>query len=150
MKLKSQKKLSARVLKCSPKKVVFDTDKLAEIKKSITRQDLQTLIVEGTIKKKKTNQQSKVRARKRAVQKKKGRRKGHGSRKGTPNSRFPKKRVWMLKIRLQRSLLKSLRDKKEITKENYRDLYMKAKGGFFRSKRHLELYISDHNMMRKK
>ena len=149
MMLRSQKRIAAAVLKCSPKKVKFDSEKAEEIKSSITKRDMKTLVEQGIVKKTKSNQQSRVRARLRASQKSRGRRKGHGTRKGSSNSRLPRKKAWISKIRLQRSFLRTLRAKKEISQQNYRDLYMKSKGGFFRSKRHLELYISDHNMREK-
>jgi len=52
----------------------------------------------------------------------------------------------MIKIRLQRTFLKELYDKEYLTTEVYRDLYKKAKGGFFRSKRHIKLYVDDNNL----
>ena len=149
MMLNTQKRIAATILKCSPSKVVFDTEKLTEIKDALTKQDMRTLVESGVVKKARSNEQSRVRARLRAAQRSKGRQRGHGTRKGSANSRLPRKRAWIGKIRLQRSLLKKWREKKEISKKNYRDLYMKAKGGFFRSKRHVELYVSEHGMRKK-
>ena len=150
MMLKAQKRISAIILKCSPKKVAFDTGKLTEIKEAITKQDIKTLIQDGTIKKLRPNEQSRSRARVRAIQRSKGRQRGHGSRKGSATARLSRKTKWVNKIRLQRNILRLLREKKEITGTNYRDLYMKAKGGFFRSKRHIELYITEHKLRDKK
>ena len=42
--------------------------------------------------------------------------------------------------------MKYLREKEIIEKKVYRDLYLKSKGGFFRSKRHLKLYIDEHGL----
>lgn len=53
----------------------------------------------------------------------------------------------MIKIRNQKNLLKSLRDKSLITRKNYRILFRKAKGGFFRSKRHIEIYLAEHKLI---
>ena len=47
MMLKPQKRIAAQVLKCSPKKIVFDTEKLSEIKEAITKQDIKTLITDA-------------------------------------------------------------------------------------------------------
>ncbi|MEK6835811.1 MAG: 50S ribosomal protein L19e, partial [Nanoarchaeota archaeon] len=80
--------------------------------------------------------------------KKKGRRKGIGSRKGATKARFPAKRAWIIKIRNQKKILKELRDKNLILRKDYRMLYKKAKGGFFRSKRHIEIYIDEHKLMK--
>ncbi|MBS3133504.1 50S ribosomal protein L19e [Candidatus Woesearchaeota archaeon] len=147
--LKSQKRIAAQVLKCSPKKVVFDIEKLSEIKEAITKQDIKTLISDGSIKRVRGNEQSRARARIRANQRGKGRQRGHGSRKGRATARLPKKKRWINGIRLQRDFLRKLRDDKLIPKKAYRELYMKSKGGFFRSKRHLELYISEHGLKQK-
>ena len=149
MMLKSQKRIAAGIFKCSPKKVAFDPEKLSEIKEAITKQDIKTLIEDGTIKRNRPNAQSRARARQRASQRRKGRQQGHGTRKGSANSRLPRKRTWIGKNRRQRSFLRALKEKNEISKNDYRDLYMKAKGGFFRSKRHMELYISEHKMRKK-
>ena len=42
-----------------------------------------------------------------------------------------------------------VRDKEKLTKTDYRSLYLKAKGGFFRSIRHLKLYMEEHKMIKK-
>jgi large subunit ribosomal protein L19e len=146
MMLKSQKRIAAQLLKCSPQKVLFDESRLSDIKEAITKQDLKSLIGEGVIKKIRSPHQSRSRTRVRAFQRKRGRQRGPGSRKGKATARLSRKESWMGRIRLQRSVLAELRGVKAITHQAYRELYMKAKGGFFRSKRHLELYISEHGL----
>ena len=47
----------------------------------------------------------------------------------------------MKKIRVQRSFLKELKEKKIITQKKYSELRAKAKGGFFRSKRHIKIIL---------
>ena len=149
MMLRPQKRIAAQVLKCSPKKVVFDVDKLDEIKEAITKQDIKTLITDGIIKRVRGNEQSRVRSRMRAVQRSKGRQRGHGSRKGKATARLPRKKRWIGRIRLQRDFLRKLRNENSLTKQVYRELYMKSKGGFFRSRHHLELYITEHGLKTK-
>ena len=56
----------------------------------------------------------------------------------------------MKKIRLQRKFLKELYNKEYLNPQIYRKLYNKAKGGFFRSKRHIKLYIDDNDLVVKK
>ncbi len=147
--MKSKKRLAAKLLKTSPKKIKFVADALEDIKKAITRSDIRGLVAIKKIIKSKSNEQSRVRARKIATQKKKGRRKGHGSRKGKKYARFPKKEQWMIKVRNQRDLLKKLRDKELISPSNYRLIYMKIKGGFFRNKRHLKFYLEENKFLKK-
>ena len=55
----------------------------------------------------------------------------------------------MIKIRSLKAMLKVLRDKGMIETATYRNLYMKAKGGFFRSKRHLRLYVDEQGLIKK-
>lgn len=150
MMLRTQKRIAADVLKCSPKKVVFDTERLPDIKEAITKQDIKSLVSEGAIKRVRSNEQSRVRARIRARQRARGRQRGHGSRKGSAAARLPGKLKWMGRIRLQRDFLKQLRESEAISKKTHRNLYMKSKGGFFRSRRHIELYISEHGLGQKK
>ncbi len=150
MMLKTQKRIAAAVLNCSPKKVVFDTERLADIKEAITKQDIKTLVSEGVITQARSSEHSRARTRIRAEQRSKGRQRGHGSRKGSAAARLPGKKKWMGKIRLQRDYLKQLRASQSISKKTYRDLYMKSKGGFFRSRRHIELYITEHGLWQKK
>ncbi len=148
--MKTQKRLAAQLLGCSRKRISFDEDSLDEIKEAITKADLKNLIKEGVIKRSPIKGISKVRARKRKIQKRRGQRRGMGSRKGVLTSRLPRKKVWMDKIRLQRAFLKNLRERNLVGRATYRMLYLKAKGGFFRSIRHLKLYISDNKLVVKK
>jgi len=150
MKLNLQKRLASSVLKGSKKRVRFEPEVLDEIKEGLTKDDVRGMIKRGLIRIIQKKGVSRVRAKKRVKQKVKGLRKGPGKRKGTKNARTPQKEVWMRKIRLQRNFLKELYDKEYLTPQNYRKLYMKAKGGFFRSKRHIKLYIEDNNLALKK
>ncbi|MBT5022110.1 50S ribosomal protein L19e [Candidatus Woesearchaeota archaeon] len=150
MKLNLQKKLAAAIMRCSPKKIWCDPDSMSEIKESITKSDIKKSIGVGLIRVKPTKGVSRVRARKQKNQKKKGLRKGVGSRKGKQTARAPKKEKWMNKIRVQRDFLKELRSKEYLTPTNYRNLYLKAKGGFFRSKRHIKIYIEEHKLVEQK
>ena len=149
MKLPVQKRLAAALFKCSEKRVWFDEDRLDDIKEAITKQDVKVLISEGVIRLKPVKSISRGRARKTKTQKSKGLRKGHGSRKGGSNARMTQKAKWMLKVRVQRAFLRLLRDKGLVTQSQYRKLYRKSKGGFFRSKRHIKIYAEEHNLFQK-
>ena len=149
MQLKIQKILAAQILKCSKNKIWLDPSRLDEIKEAITKIDIRNLINQGIIKRKPYVGTSRFRARKRLIQKRKGRRKGLGSRKGKKTARLPRKEKWISKIRLQRKFLKNLKEKGVISKGSYQDIYLKSKGGFFRSKRHLKVYIEEHGLGKK-
>lgn len=149
MKLGVQKRLAASLFKCTPKRVWFDEDRLSDIKEAITKQDIKGLVMEGVIRLKPVRSTSRGRIRKNKRQKSKGLRKGPGSRKGGIKARLSKKDRWKAKIRVQRDFLKELRDKGMLKKSDYRNLYLKSKGGFFRNKRHVKIYIGEHEMIQK-
>ena len=145
--MRNKKKLAAKILNVSPKKVVFAVDALDDIQKAITRSDMRGLIAVGKISLAKVNQHSRGGARKITKQKSKGRQRGKGSRKGSKHSIVTRKENWMVRVRVQRELLKELRDKKLLSTSNYRMLYTKSKGGYFRNRRHIKLYLKEHHLI---
>lgn len=148
--MRSRKKLVAKIMGVSPKKVKFIADALEDIKKSITRSDLRGLIAVKKIVRDKRNEQSRSKARKVAAQKRKGRQKGKGSRKGSKHSVVSKKERWTTKVRTQRKLIKELRNKGLISSKNYQMLYRKVKGGYFRNRRHIKLYLTEYHLIKNK
>lgn len=148
--MKSKKRLAAKILKTSPSKIKFAENALDEIKKAITRSDFRGLIAVKKIVRHAANEHSRTGARKVLTQKRKGRQKGQGSRKGSKNAVVSKKKRWISRIRVQRSFLKELKDKKLLSSQNFKGLYVKSKGGFFRNKRHIKLYITENNLIGKK
>ena len=142
--------MAAQILKCGINRISLDKDGSAEIKEAITKKDIRVLINQGVISRKRVLNTSKFWARKIKSQKKSGKRKSPGSRKGKKTARLEPKRVWINKIRLQRKILKSLRDKEAINLQDYHQLYMKSKGGFFRNKNHLRTYIEEHGIAKNK
>ena len=141
MKLNTQKKIAAEILGGSPSRVLLDETKLEEIKEAITKTDIRGLIKDKIIKEKPIKGTSRSKARKIKLQKRKGRKTGHGSRKGKATARKPKKETWMAKIRIQRKFIKELKDKGHIDKAQYSELRSKSKGGFFRSRRHIKIFL---------
>lgn len=145
-----QKRLASSIMNCSPKRVQFDETKLSEIKEAITKGDVRILINKGVINEKQKQGISQSRTRETRKQKRKGRQQGHGSRKGKHNARLADKDLWIDSVRLQRTFLKTLRDHELITIQDYHKLYGKSKGGFFRSMRHLKMYITEQSIIKKK
>lgn len=149
MKLNLQKRLAAKLAKVGKQRVVINPEAAEDIKAAITTADVGGLISEGKIEILNKRGVSRHRARKNDAQKKKGRRRGQGSRKGSKNARLSNKLIWMNKIRLQRETLKKLKqDGKLKDTKTYRRLYLLAKGGFFRSKKHMLLYAKQHKMIK--
>lgn len=149
MKLTAQKRLAASILKCSSKRVKFDPKYLHDVKEAITKADLKSLINEKVITRDPVKGVSRVRARARATQRRKGLQKGPGSKKAKATATITKKESWMKKIRIQRSFLKELKEKGYLESKTYTKLYRKTKGGFFRNKRHIKLYIEEHELAQK-
>lgn len=148
--MKIQKRLAGQLLNASKKRIKFDPERLADIKEAITKTDIRQLIDDKAITKTQEKGVSRARANKIKSQKSKGKQKGPGTRKGKRTARAPRKETWMNKIRSQRQLLNELKDNENISKETYRSLYKKAKGGFFRSKRHIKIYLDEHDLFIKK
>lgn len=143
-----QKRLAAGILGCSPKRIVFDTERLAEIKEAITKTDLRALIEQGAIRKLPTRGISGGRIRFSHGQKSKDKRKGHGSRKGAAGARTVRKTAWVNRVRLQRGYIQALRAGNIVDKAQFAEVYRKIKGGFFRSKRHLELFLTEKGILK--
>jgi len=144
--MKAKRQLAARILKTSSKKIKVAPGAGEEVKKAITRSDIRGLIAVGKLIRVRPSLQSRVRARKIAVQKSKGRMKGQGKKKGAKYSKVNKKQRWMAKVRSQRAFLNELREKKIISGKDYRALYSKSSGGYFRNIRHIKLFITEHKM----
>lgn len=146
MEFNQVKRLASAVFGCGVNKVkIVDSAKASQ---AMTKDDVRALIHQGAVVRKPARGTSRVRARKIAVQKKKGLRKGSGSRHGTKKTRTPKKQKWMKKVRALRRKLLTFKEK--IGSKNYRKLYNMIKGGYFRDKRHLELYMEEKGILKKK
>ena len=148
MELSSQKRTAAKVLKCSPKRVYFSPDHLAQIKEAITKQDIRELINTNVIQKVPAAGVSRTHAKKRLMQKRKGKRRGSGAKQGKLNARQPGKRVWINRMRSQRGLIKTLREKGTIERKVHAMLYRKVGGGFFRSLAHLKYYLKEKDLLK--
>ncbi len=146
--MNSKKILAGKILGTSPGKIRFAADALADIQKAITRSDMRGLIAVGKITVSNQNYHSRARARAIRIQKRKGRQRGQGSHKGSQHSIVGRKEQWINRIRVQRQFLQELRQKNLLRKEDYRQLYLLSKGGYFRNKRHIKLYLTEHHLLK--
>jgi large subunit ribosomal protein L19e len=137
MDLKNQRRMAAQILDCGENRVWIDPNRTEDLADAITRADIRTAIGSGTIKAMPKAGISKGRTRQNQAQKKKGRQRGPGSRKGKAGARTPTKRDWIQTIRPIRAELRGLRATGQIDKHVYREFYMKAKGGMFKSRTHV-------------
>jgi large subunit ribosomal protein L19e len=149
MNLSSQKKVAARLLKCGRSRVWLNPARMGDIKDAITANDIRRLIKDGVIKALPKRGISSYRKKKMMKQLKKGRRKGSGTRKGRLSTRMPRKKLWIQRIRALRNELRNLRKDGRIANKTYRDMYLKAKSGLFRSRSHMLTYMEKHDMVKK-
>ena len=146
--LRNQRRMAASILKCGGTKVWMDPDRLEEIAKAVTRNDIAILVNGGAIKSIQKQGNSSGRHQHLLHQRQKGRRTGQGSRKGPKHARLPKKERWIRTIRPIRNYLKQLRDETKIDAHTYRVYYRKAKGGAFRSRQHLKSHLISDNIIK--
>ncbi|MDO8624680.1 MAG: 50S ribosomal protein L19e [Candidatus Diapherotrites archaeon] len=144
MELKKVRRLAAQVLKVGENRVWFDPTKTKEISEALTKEDVRGLIGERAIRKIRSAGHSRGRTRLLKAKKKRGRKRGFGKRRGTKKTRVQKKRKWITTVRSQRKMLRDLREKKTIAKVLYTKLYSLVKGGYFKGKKQIELYIKEH------
>ena len=137
--LANQKRLAAAVMKVGQSRIRIDPDRGEEVASAVTRADIRKLVSGGVITSVQKAGVSRGRGRKLRSQKAKGRRTGPGSRKGAANARPPSK--WISRIRALRDELRTLRETGAIDASAYRDYYVRAKGGQFRSRAHMKSHM---------
>ena len=150
MNLKSKKLLAARLLDVGIKRIWLDPTKASDIKESITKEDIRGLVSSGVILVKPVRSNSRGRVRQTLLQKRKGRGIGPGTKKGKKGARLSRKQKWINTIRAQRNLFNELIEAEVIARDTYRHLRSKSKGGFFRSRRHIKLYLTEHSLWKGK
>ena len=150
MDLKNQRRIAAQMLKCGESRVWIDPNRMEDVADAITRSDVRTLISSGTIAAKQKRGVSRGRANYLQTQKRKGRRTGQGSRKGRKHARKPSKERWEQTIRPIRQRLKELRDDGVIDTRTYRKYYLRAKGGVFKSRPHLDSHLRAEGILKER
>jgi large subunit ribosomal protein L19e len=148
MDLKNQKRMAASLLKCGYNRVYINPNRMEDVGDAITRSDVRTLIDSGAIYAQQKKGVSRARTNYIRKQKAKGRRRGHGSRRGRKGARKPAKEVWIQAIRPMRKRLRELRDQGKIDPATYREYYMKAKGGAFKNRPHLESHLKAEGILK--
>ena len=136
-----QKRMAASILKVGESKIWLDPTKTKDLEAAITKNDIRKFIKKGYIK------ATAVKIKMRKIKK---RRKGMGSRKGSKHSIVTAKRKWISTVRPLRRMLKELRSSNQIDNQTYRKLYMLVKGGTFRSRNHMRIYLEQHGLVKKK
>jgi len=146
--LRNQRRMATQLLKCGSDRVWIDPDAVEDVAGAVTRADVRRLISSKIIQKIPAHGISRGRARERAEDRKQGRRRGPGSRKGAMYARLPRKERWMRTIRALRDELVKLREAEKIDAHTYRNYYMRAKGGQFRSRNHLLTHMKTEGALK--
>ena len=149
MNVNAQKRMAAEILKCGIHRIYIEPDYIDEVVMAITREDIRNLIQQGIIQKRQKKGISKFRTNLNRQRKKRGRARGFGKRKGAASARNPSKRAWINTIRPLRRELKQLRDTGKIERNVYRKMYLRAKGGSFKSVATLNRYLKEHKLIKK-
>ncbi len=138
--LSGKRRTAAEIMKVGMSRVRIDPESLDRMEDAITRESLRALIKEGVIYAipKKGISRGRLRLRRRA-----GIRQGRGSVKGAAGARTGKKTLWVNRVRAMRSRLRTLRERGDLTAENFRRLYSQVKGGQIRSLRHFREVVKE-------
>jgi len=129
-KLDKRKELASKVLKVGKRRIQFDSEKLAEIKEAITKQDIRDLNEAGII-------NVKEKSGRKTIVKRKTRR-GPGKIKKKVSKR---KQEYVKMVRKQRYYIKELKKQERIDPEEYRSLRKKIRARTFKTKAHLRAHI---------
>ncbi|MEM5793859.1 MAG: 50S ribosomal protein L19e [Candidatus Aenigmatarchaeota archaeon] len=134
-----QKKLAAKILGIGESRIWLDPARKKEIDEAITKADIRKLIKKGAIK---------VLPEK--IKKPKEKKKRGKVRKGSRYAVVSRKERWIGTVRALRKMLKEMKMKREIDNTTFKTLYKLVKGGMFRSKAHLRIYMEQHGLLKKK
>ncbi len=131
MKLENKRELAARTLGVGKNRIVFNINRLSEIKEAITKQDIRDLKNSGAI------IVNEIKGRKKI--KPSGSRKRSGSFKAKVNQ---SKKIYMRNTRKLRAYLKNLKNKKEISNETFIEVRKEIKASKFKTIAYLKERLS--------
>ncbi len=134
MKLNTKKLLAVKTLGVGKGRIVFNRERLEEIKDAITKQDIRDLIESGAIIIRENNGR-------RTVLRRRTRRRAGSVRKKVNQS----KREYVIRTRKLRAYLVELLLHGKISKEQYKILRTQIKASIFRSKAHLKEHLAPHS-----
>jgi len=147
MSIKAARRMASYILKAGESRIKFDPDRIDEIEKAITKDDVRILIRKGYVTADPKKGVPRVRGKLHAKRLKKGRAQGPGKRRGTANARRNIKDVWMARVRSQRKLLRSFKDQGALS-GGYRETYNKIKGGAIKDKSRLVIFLKEKGYLK--
>ncbi|MEM4332284.1 MAG: 50S ribosomal protein L19e [Candidatus Micrarchaeia archaeon] len=143
MSIRTVRRMAAGILKRGESAIWINPERISDAASALTRDDVRALIMQGVISARPARGTSRARGRMNDELRRKGRKK-EGSRKGHKKSL--QKKIWTQHTRAQREMLRQL--KPALKPGAYRSIYLKIKGGMFKSRAQLSHYIKDNNLMK--
>ncbi|MDO8563733.1 MAG: 50S ribosomal protein L19e [Nanoarchaeota archaeon] len=131
MNIRKKKILAANTMGVGKDRIVFNVERLDEIKEAITKQDIRDLVSAGAIYVKDIKGRT-------AVVKRKTRRRAGSIRKKVKNS----KTTYVIITRKLRGYISELRDQEKITEEQFWKLRKDIRARTFKSKSHLKEHLN--------
>lgn len=147
MAMNTVRRIASELLRVGESKVKFKTDATQKISEALTREDIRSLIKEGSIFAQAKFGVSRIRGREKKAQIRKGRRSGAGSKKGTFAARLGEKENWMAKVRSQRRHLRQLVASGKLAEGAQRRIYGMIKGNAFKGVKVLDIYLKDNKLL---
>ncbi len=135
--LSTVKRLAADILGAGESKIRIKSGEIGRAESALTREDVRKLIKDGVVYVKRKPGFKVMNRRKRKL---------GGSRRGSMNSRTPEKEKWMINVRAQRKYLAQLVAEGNVERKNKRGVYMRIKGGAFRGKKAMLMYLKDNRL----
>jgi len=135
--LTSKRRLASELLGVGKSRIRMDPDITEQLQDSITRESIRGWVSAGVIwaEPKKGNSRGRFRVR---HLKRKQRGLGQGSKKGAKGARVGKKSLWVARVRMLRHILRTKRDRGEITNQDFKTLYLQVKGAQIRTRKRLD------------
>ncbi|MFA5049705.1 MAG: 50S ribosomal protein L19e [Candidatus Micrarchaeia archaeon] len=142
--IQTVKRLAADILKAGVNRVriktSLDENQKKQLEEAITRLNVRDLIKDKIVY---------CIPKKGRLKKEKRKSKSRGTRRGKKYSIVSEKERWMEKVRAQRKYLRELVMQKKIEPKNKRMIYLKIKGGSFRNKQAIFVYLKDNKLLLK-
>lgn len=132
MSIKLAKRAAASIMDRGVSSIRIANGSLEEAAKAITKEDVRALIKSGKIYAVKKRENLSLHGKALKEKRRKGRSRGPGRRKGTTRAR--RGILYQKKVRAQRRLIKDMKEKKELSNEQFKRYYALVKGGTFPTK----------------
>jgi large subunit ribosomal protein L19e len=135
--LSTVKRLASDILGVGMNKIRIKTEDIGRAESALTREDVRGLIKDEVVYVKSESGFKVANRRKKKLA---------GSRRGTSNARSPGKEKWMTNVRAQRAYLNQLVEGGNLEHKHKRHVYMRIKGGAFKGKKALLMYLKENNL----